>query len=89
MSTAYAHSRTPKRSPHPTHVHPRYVNDGLRTLMVAQREVPEAEYTPWAARMHEAEIATVNREARRYAEVNSGLQTDTRPPAPDRIALPR
>ena len=39
-----------------------YVNDGLRTLLVGQRKIPDAEYEPWAAKMHAAEIALVNRE---------------------------
>lgn len=42
-----------------------YVNDGLRTLMLAKTEVPLDKYKAWAARYHEAETAQVDREARR------------------------
>mmetsp|Transcript_72226 Transcript_72226/g.205331 ORF Transcript_72226/g.205331 Transcript_72226/m.205331 type:complete len:604 (+) Transcript_72226:2201-4012(+) len=54
-----------------------YVNDGLRTLLVGQRKIPDAEYEPWAAKMHAAEIALVNREEERYAvmdEIELGLE---------------
>ena len=46
-----------------------YVNDGLRTLLVGQRKIPEAEYGPWAKKMHAAEIALVKREE----QVSEGL----------------
>jgi phospholipid-translocating ATPase len=42
-----------------------YVNDGLRTLMLAKAELQREEYQRWAVRYHEAETSTDNREKRR------------------------
>jgi phospholipid-translocating P-type ATPase (flippase) len=44
-----------------------YVNDGLRTLLLAQVEIPKAKYEAWAKRMHEADIALVHRQESRIA----------------------
>ena len=39
-----------------------YVNDGLRTLVVAQKDIAAEAYEVWAARMHAADIALENRQ---------------------------
>jgi magnesium-transporting ATPase (P-type) len=44
-----------------------YVNDGLRTLLVAQATVPPAKYAAWAPSMHAADVALVGREEKRFA----------------------
>lgn len=42
-----------------------YVNDGLRTLVLAKAEIPVDEYKRWAVRYHEAETSTDEREKKR------------------------
>uniref|UniRef100_A0A7S2WGS7 Phospholipid-transporting ATPase n=1 Tax=Rhizochromulina marina TaxID=1034831 RepID=A0A7S2WGS7_9STRA len=44
-----------------------YVNDGLRTLLVAQAIIPLDVYEDWATRMHEADVALAKRQERRFA----------------------
>ena len=54
-----------------------FVNDGLRTLMLAKAELSPADYQRWAVRYHEAETSTDEREKKRYAlmdEVEKNLE---------------
>ena len=54
-----------------------YVNDGLRTLLVAQAEIPKAKYEAWAMKMHEADIALEQRQEARekaMAEIERDLK---------------
>ena len=54
-----------------------YVNDGLRTLLVAQVEIPKAKYEAWASNMHAADIALENRQELRelaMAEIEQDLK---------------
>ena len=44
-----------------------YVNDGLRTLLLAKAELTEKQYTAWATRYHAAETSIKDRDAKRYA----------------------
>jgi len=41
-----------------------YAREGLRTLMIAYREVPEGEYEKWRAMYHDAETSLVDRSNR-------------------------
>jgi magnesium-transporting ATPase (P-type) len=43
-----------------------YVNDGLRTLLLAKAELTESQYGDWAGRYHEAETSIKGRDAKRY-----------------------
>ncbi|KAI9104583.1 hypothetical protein DFS34DRAFT_603703 [Phlyctochytrium arcticum] len=40
-----------------------FANEGLRTICLAQREVLESEYVPWAERYHKAACSIADREA--------------------------
>lgn len=42
-----------------------YVNDGLRTLLLAKAELKESEYKAWAKRYQEAETSIKNRDEKR------------------------
>ena len=42
-----------------------YVNDGLRTLLLAKAELKEADYKAWAKKYHEAETSIKNRDEKR------------------------
>jgi len=44
-----------------------YVNDGLRTLLLAKAELTAEQYEDWARRYHEAETSFKDRDAKRYA----------------------
>ena len=42
-----------------------YVNDGLRTLLLAKAELDEKVYNDWAARYHDAETSAKDRDLKR------------------------
>ena len=44
-----------------------YVNDGLRTLLLAKAELTAKQYEDWAKRYHEAETSIKNRDEKRHA----------------------
>eukprot|EP00615_Pteridomonas_danica_P002232 CAMPEP_0114336722 /NCGR_PEP_ID=MMETSP0101-20121206/5901_1 /TAXON_ID=38822 ORGANISM="Pteridomonas danica, Strain PT" /NCGR_SAMPLE_ID=MMETSP0101 /ASSEMBLY_ACC=CAM_ASM_000211 /LENGTH=498 /DNA_ID=CAMNT_0001468749 /DNA_START=1229 /DNA_END=2726 /DNA_ORIENTATION=+ len=53
-----------------------YVNDGLRTLLVAQTIIPQDKYDEWSKRMHDADVALKNRQEERFkvmAEIEQDL----------------
>lgn len=53
-----------RRSPPPeqtTEALRAFASEGLRTLVLAQREIPEAEYTPWAAEYRAAFLSLQGR----------------------------
>ena len=52
-----------------------YVNDGLRTLLVARATVPAAKYAAWAKEMHAADVALAGREEKRF-EAMAKLEKD-------------
>jgi len=52
-----------------------YVNDGLRTLLVAQAVLPEARYRAWAEGMHAADIVLENRQQARE-QAMAGIEKD-------------
>lgn len=53
-----------------------YAHEGLRTLCLAQREIPESEYTAWEEKHHEASCSLDNRDEKLdavYEEIEQNL----------------
>ncbi|KII88208.1 hypothetical protein PLICRDRAFT_175835 [Plicaturopsis crispa FD-325 SS-3] len=54
-----------------------FANEGLRTLTLAYKVIPEAEYEEWSERYHQASVAIDNREAL-VEEVSNEIEQDLR-----------
>ncbi|KNC54448.1 uncharacterized protein AMSG_10443 [Thecamonas trahens ATCC 50062] len=52
-----------------------FARDGLRTLVLAVRDIPESEYTPWAAEFVKASATIINRKEK-VEEVQSKIECE-------------
>jgi magnesium-transporting ATPase (P-type) len=53
----------------------KFSKEGLRTLLIAEKEISDDEYNSWNLRYQQALLATSNREEK-VAEVSAEIETD-------------